>query len=88
MSVFGATDPATRPRLVVFGLTVRTYRKALGLSQEELAERAGVDRQTVCRVETAACATDIPTAFHLADALGVSPEALFAAQPPDLPPLR
>ena len=34
-----------------FGLRVRTLRKTLGISQEELAERAGVHRTYIGMIE-------------------------------------
>jgi transcriptional regulator with XRE-family HTH domain len=37
----------------VFGRNLRRYRKAAGLSQEELAHRAGVDRTYISSLERA-----------------------------------
>lgn len=85
---FSAHDPVTRTDLVTFGQTVRVYRLAQGWTQDELADAAGIDRQTVSRIENATYATDMPTLFRLARALRIPPAALVADKPPDLPPLR
>jgi putative transcriptional regulator len=81
-----AKDPRTRERIVRFGEVVRVRRRALGLSQEKLAERAGCDRQTINRVENAAFSPSLPRIFRLADALGVTPADLFVPEVPDLAP--
>jgi len=57
---------------------VRARRKALGLSQEKLAERAGCDRQSINRVENAAYSPSLDRVFLLANALGVGLADLFA----------
>ena len=55
-------------------LRVRELREALGLTQAELAERAGVRRATVNRIENAkVTAIDLEVLEKLADALGVEP---------------
>jgi putative transcriptional regulator len=56
---------------------VRAKRKALGLSQEKLAEKAGCDRQSINRVENAAYSPSLDRVFKLADALGMSLSDLF-----------
>ena len=47
-------------------------RKALGLSQEELAAQIGVSRQAVSKWERGLCAPDISLLESLAETLGVS----------------
>jgi len=55
-------------------LRVRELRKALGLTQAEVAERAGVRRATVNRIENAkVTAIDLYVLEKLADVLGVEP---------------
>ena len=55
-------------------LRVRELRKALGLTQAEVAERAGVRRATVNRIENAkVTAVDLDVLEKLADVLGVEP---------------
>lgn len=72
-----AAHPQTRDRFVHFGQAVRRHRKALGLSQEALAELAGCDRQSVNRIENAAYSPSLDRAWRLADALGVPLEYLI-----------
>jgi DNA-binding XRE family transcriptional regulator/molybdate-binding protein len=57
---------------------VRERRTLHGWSQAELAERAGVSRQLVSAVESGRHEPGVSAALAIADALGVSVEALFA----------
>lgn len=60
-------------------------RKALGLSQEELAAKIGVSRQAVSKWETGDAVPDLNRLLALADALDTSLDALCgreAAEPP------
>lgn len=84
----GAHDPATRDRSRLFGQVVRAHRLHRGLSQEQLAQKAGCDRQSVNRVENAAYSPSLPRILRLADALGVTPADLFATTVPVLPAAR
>ena len=72
-------------------------RKALGLSQEELAAKTGVSRQAVSKWETGDVAPDLNRLLALAEALDTSldalcgretaePAAAAAAGEPDVPP--
>lgn len=55
-------------------LRVRELREALGLTQAELAARAGVRRATVNRIEnTRVTSIDLEVLEKLADALNVDP---------------
>ena len=56
---------------------VRAARTAVGLTQAELAERAGVSRQTVVAVEAGDYAPSVYLALSLARHLGSTVEALF-----------
>src|SRR5207248_6887375 len=51
--------PATAAEIVIerFGETLRTYRRAAGLTQEELAERAGVSPRSISGLERGEGAT-------------------------------
>jgi putative transcriptional regulator len=71
-------NPSVQTRRLAFGHAVRVRRKALGLSQEKLAERAGCDRQSINRVENAAYSPSLDRVFLLADALGVNLADLLA----------
>ncbi len=63
-----------------FGEQLRRLREQRGWTQAQLAERAGVDRVSIARYETAARAPDFETACRLADALGVKLERLRPAK--------
>lgn len=56
----------------IFGEVLRRYRSKLGVSQEELAFRAGVDRTFVSRIERGLRQPTITTLIGLGAALGVS----------------
>ena len=57
---------------------IRERRKALGLSQEELARRCGVSRQTVNAIENDKYDPTLSLAFRLADELRLTVDELFA----------
>ena len=57
--------------------SIREKRKALGLSQEELARRCGVTRQTVNAIENDKYDPTLALAFRLAEALGRTVDGLF-----------
>ena len=69
------TGYAERYRLL--GLNIAYYRKLKGLSQETLAERVGISRTHMSRIETADCAVSLDVIFALSDALTVAPARLF-----------
>ena len=56
---------------------IRSLRTEKGLSQEELARRCGVTRQTVNAIENNKYDPTLSLAFRLADALGTTMDALF-----------
>jgi transcriptional regulator with XRE-family HTH domain len=63
-------------------LRVRELREALGLTQAELAERAGVRRATVNRIENArVTAIDLEVLEKLAGVLGVEPGFIIVRSP-------
>ena len=57
--------------------TIRQRRKELGLSQEELAMRCGVSRQTVNAIENNRYDPTLALAFRLAKELQVTVDLLF-----------
>lgn len=67
-------------------------RKSRGMSQEALAERLGVSRQTVSRWETGSAAPDAENLLGLSRLFGVSADELLGSgrgpAPPDAPPQR
>ena len=56
---------------------IRELRKAAGVSQEELAKRCGVTRQTINAIENNKYDPTLALAFHLARELGTTVDALF-----------
>ncbi|ASL73027.1 helix-turn-helix transcriptional regulator [Ralstonia solanacearum] len=65
-------------RLVtIFAANVRRRRLELGLSQEDLAEKAGVHRTYVGMLERAEKNVTIYNIQRIADALDVEPSALL-----------
>ena len=67
-------------------LRLREFRHALGLTQAELAARAGVRRATVSRLENSrVTAVDLVVLEKLADLLGVEPGFLLSRTPPRTP---
>ena len=57
---------------------IQAARKALGLTQEDLAGRLGVARQTVAKWESGESLPDLENAYALAKLLGVSVDDLIA----------
>lgn len=60
-------------------------RKALGLSQEELAAKIGVSRQAVSKWETGDVVPDLNRLLALAEALDTSPDALCGREAAETP---
>lgn len=66
-----------RDELASFGDRVRRFRRLRGLTQSELAERIGLDRKTVNRLEAGHYSTSLRNVYRLADALDTEVESLF-----------
>ena len=73
-----------RERREAFGGVVREARLARGLSQEALAERCGLDRKSISRMETGAFSPRLDNVFNLAAALEIPVSELFDSIRPDL----
>ena len=56
---------------------IPVLRKQLGISQEDLARRCGVSRQTINAIENNKYDPTLALAFHLAQVLGTTVDALF-----------
>ena len=56
---------------------IRFYRKQKQLSQEELAKRCGVSRQTINAIENEKYDPTLALAFQLAKALEITVDQLF-----------
>ena len=70
---------------MTLGQRISGYRKALGISQEELGARLGVSRQAVSKWETGAAAPDMENLLALARAFGVSVAELTETPEPAAP---
>ena len=56
---------------------IRVLRKEKGISQEDLARRCGVSRQTINAIENNKYDPTLALAFHLAQVLETTVDALF-----------
>lgn len=56
---------------------IRDQRKGLGLSQEELAKKCGVSRQTMNAIENNKYDPSLTLAFNLAKELKITVDGLF-----------
>lgn len=63
--------------LLSFGRAVRSRRNALGLSQEELADRAGLHRNYIGGIERGERNVGIKAVYALAVGLRCEPSELF-----------
>ena len=73
--------PPPLPPDPALGLAIKKLREARGLTQEELASRAGTTVGTVSRLEAAKSAPAWATVMQFIDALGVSlPELAQAVE--------
>lgn len=61
----------------VFAINLKKARRAKGVSQEELAHRADIDRTYVSLLERRMYSATIDVVAKLADALEVEPDALL-----------
>lgn len=57
----------------VFGVNVKYYRQAIGLSQEAFAEKCGLHRTYISAIERFRRSISLENIQRIADALGVEP---------------
>lgn len=62
---------------ITFGRNVRLARKELGISQEELAAKAGLHRTYIGMVERAERSISLQNAKKIADALNLTIDSLL-----------
>jgi len=67
-----------KPPLPGRGRRIAEAREQRGLTQEQLAERVGVSRSTIARIETGAATPGLDVGLTLARELGVPAEKLLA----------
>lgn len=65
---------------IYFGARIAENRKALGLTQEGLAQKLGVSNQAVSKWEADQCCPDIMLLPLLADTFGISIDELFGRE--------
>lgn len=63
--------------MIMFGRNVQAARQALGISQEELAFKAGLHRTYIGMVERAERSISLKNAKKIADALNVKIDTLL-----------
>lgn len=70
-----------RDRFIQLGIAISTLRRMRGMSQEKLAEKAGISRSLLSAIEApnTAKAFSLEVFFDLADALDVDPADLITA---------
>lgn len=73
--------PATQDALAVLGAQIAAARKELGWTLDQLAERVGVSRQLIGRIEAGQSSPQIGTVFDAATICGVP---LFSPDPTQL----
>ena len=61
----------------LIGTRLRSLRMARGWSQEQLGERAGLDRRTISSIELGSRSPLLDHLFLIADALGVPARRIF-----------
>lgn len=61
----------TDERMIAFGRRVREVRKAKGISQERLAEMAGIDRSYMGNIERGEKNVTLKKVYEICDALEV-----------------
>lgn len=59
------------------GGKIRSHRKSMGITIQQLAERVFKSRATVAKYETGEIALDMPTLFSIASALNITPNQLI-----------
>ena len=72
------THSNSDPVQEAFGTTLRRHRHALGISQEELAHRAGLTMRYISMMETGRRIPTIAAVFALTEGLGVSASEFVA----------
>ena len=63
-----------------FGIRIREGREKMGLTQEELAEKVGVSKQHICRIETGYRTCSYDLLLKISDVLGASTDYLLRGE--------
>lgn len=73
--------------LAALGAAIREHRTAAGLTQAQLAERAGIGRPHLNHIEGGRKSPTVVVLVHLARGLGVDPAVLLQTRPLSTQPL-
>src|SRR6266550_2584673 len=76
--------PDKREECLAFGKAVRMYRTRMGLSQEDLADRAEIHRTYIGGIERGERNPTLTMIHRLAAALGVPPTKLVGDEEPEV----
>ena len=76
-----SVDYATEDALRLTGERVAVWRRLLGLTQSQVAQRAGVSRGAVVRVEAGHPGASIDTFFRILGALHITDQVTDALDP-------
>ena len=74
---------AGKPLTLRFGGLVQAHRRRRGMTQEELAEKAGVSKDLIAKVETGLTGARYQNIQAIADALSVDAAELFTGELPN-----
>ena len=66
--------------IMVFGNNLKKYRMAIGMSQEEFAEKCGLHRTYISAVECHRRSISLENIQRIADALGIETYKLFVEE--------
>ena len=72
LSLAVVNEMTTDERMIAFGKRVREMRKSKGISQERLAEMAGIDRSYMGNIERGEKNVTLKKAYEICDALEVT----------------
>jgi Predicted transcriptional regulators len=59
------------------GRNIAKYRKLNGMTQKYLASRTGLERSTLCRIETQNCIPRADTLAKIINVIGITPNQLY-----------
>ena len=63
---------------ILLGENIRRFRKKEGMTQEQLAEKAGIDQKQISKIESGRVQAKLSTYLRIANALGVSIDHFLA----------
>ncbi len=66
-----------KDKYILLGLNIAYYRKLNGFTQEKLAEKLGLDRTTISKIELATSGVSLDVIFEMADLFNVKVDKFF-----------